>query len=92
MSVRSMPITKVKANLLRIVDDVRETGDEIVITRRGRPVAKLTTLMGSHPLRGALILPDDLSDLWSAGVEWRDPVEKYDAVERATTAAVRNDA
>lgn len=79
MATRTIAITEVKANLLKLVTEIGETGDEIVITRHGREVAKLTPAGPFAELRGALILPDDLSELWSAGAEdWEDPVEKYD--------------
>lgn len=83
MATRTISITEAKANLLRLVTEISESGDDIVITRRGTPVARLTTIMDSHPLRGALILPDDLSELYSADEEWPDPVEKYERIERA---------
>lgn len=83
MATRTVTITQAKATLLQLVDDVGESGDEIVITRRGRPVAKITTVIDSHPLRGALILPDDLAHLWSTDDEWIDPVEKFERNERA---------
>lgn len=80
MATRTIAITEVKANLLKLVTEIGETGDEIVITRRGRQVAKLTPTGPFAELRGWLILPDDLSELYSAGDadDWEDPVEKYD--------------
>ena len=44
MATRTIAITEVKANLLKLVTEIGETGDEIVITRHGREVAKLTPL------------------------------------------------
>lgn len=69
MATRTISITEAKANLLKLVDEVRDTGDQIVITRRGTPVAKLTTVMHGHPLRGALILPDDMA-AYDLSAEW----------------------
>jgi len=85
MATRSIPISQVKANLLRLVTEIADTGDDIVITRRGTPVARLSTAMHGHPLRGSLLLPDDLADLWSTDDDWRDPVAKYDGI-RASAA------
>jgi prevent-host-death family protein len=36
-----MPAGEFKAVCLRVMERVKETGEEIVITKRGRPVAKL---------------------------------------------------
>lgn len=69
MATRTATITEAKANLLTLVDDVCETGGQIVITRRGRPVAKIVTIMDSHPLRGNLILPDDMA-AYDLSAEW----------------------
>ncbi len=69
MATRSLPITEVKTGLLRLVTEVGDTGDEIVITRRGRPVAKLVGIMATHPLRGSMILPDDMAAYDLSG-EW----------------------
>ena len=84
MATRTIAITEVKANLLKLVTEIGETGDEIVITRRGREVARLTPAGPFAELRGALILPDDPSELWSLHEEWEDPVEKFDRKHRET--------
>ena len=87
VATRTIAITEVKANLLKLVTEIGETGDEIVITRRGREVARLTPTGPFAELRGWLILPDDLSELFSAGDEdWEDPVEKYDRKMRGRPA------
>jgi prevent-host-death family protein len=38
---RSLPAAKFKATCLELMDRVRETGVEYVVTKHGRPVAKL---------------------------------------------------
>lgn len=43
-----------KARCLRLLDEVDEHGTELVITKRGRPVAKLVPIRtGSRSARGA---------------------------------------
>ena len=37
--MKTLPLAQVKANLSRLVDQVVETDEEIVITRNGRPAA-----------------------------------------------------
>ena len=36
-----IPAAKFKANCLRIMDEVEKSHDSVIITKRGRPVAKL---------------------------------------------------
>lgn len=73
MAVRTMPISEVKANLLGLVNEVSATGDEIVITRRGRPVARLMPTAERRSLLGSVILPENLDELDTADGEWPDP-------------------
>ena len=40
--VRTMKASEFKAKCLKLMDEVAETGEEILITKRGRAVAKLT--------------------------------------------------
>ena len=70
---RTMKASEFKARCLKLMDEVADTGEEIVITKRGKPVAKLTshrerpkTLFGID--RGRLeILGDIISPI---DVEW----------------------
>ena len=39
--VRTMKASEFKAKCLKLMDEVAESGEEIVITKNGRPVAKL---------------------------------------------------
>ena len=41
---RVMKASEFKAKCLKLMDEVAETGEEIVITKRGRPVARLRPL------------------------------------------------
>ena len=69
VATRTIAITEVKANLLKLVTEVAETGDEIVITRRGRPIARLVPAASAHPLKGSLVLPDDIA-AYDLSAEW----------------------
>ena len=70
---RTMKASEFKAKCLRLMDEVAEDGGEIVITKHGKPVAKLTafqerpeSLFGAG--RGRMkILGDIISPL---DVEW----------------------
>ena len=48
---RTMKASEFKAKCLRLMDEVAEDGGEIVITKNGKPVAKLTAFHGNVPRR-----------------------------------------
>jgi prevent-host-death family protein len=48
---RSINASEFKARCLRVLDDVHETRREVVITKRGKPVARLSPI---GPARGSL--------------------------------------
>lgn len=41
-SVRTIKASEFKAKCLKIMDEVAESGEEVIITKHGRPVSKLT--------------------------------------------------
>ena len=55
-----------KAKCLKLMDKVQQDKEEVVITKHGRPVAKLVPIRDADPrsafgfLRGTAILRDDL--------------------------------
>jgi prevent-host-death family protein len=49
---RQMTATEAKAKILRLLDDVSD-GEEIEITRHGRPVARLVPALGARSLKGS---------------------------------------
>lgn len=56
-----------KAKCLALLDDVAELGREIVITKRGKPVAKLVPIEPPKSLKGSVkILVDDEELLFTA--------------------------
>ena len=38
---RTVPAGEFKAKCLKLMDEVNETGEEIVVTKRGKPVARI---------------------------------------------------
>ena len=71
--VRTMKASEFKAKCLKLMDEVAETGEEIVITKNRRPVAKLTplrrrpkTLFGVG--RGRMEIVGDLDE--PLGIVW----------------------
>lgn len=73
---RQMTATEVKAGILRLLDEVA-AGEEVEITKHGRPVARLVPAPGPHSLRGSMVgiarsaAADE--DLFSTGAEWNLP-------------------
>lgn len=63
--MRTMTASEFKARCLQVMDEVAETGEEILITKHGRPVSRLVphhrkpdSLFGLH--RGKVRMNDDL--------------------------------
>jgi prevent-host-death family protein len=53
MKEPSMAASEFKAKCLKVLDDVAATGDALIITKRGRPIAKLTPLQADRkPMMG----------------------------------------
>ena len=48
LAVRSITASEFRAKCLALMDEVAETGEEIVITKRGKPVARLIPLRESN--------------------------------------------
>jgi prevent-host-death family protein len=73
--MRQLKASEFKARCLQVMDEVAETGEPVLITKNGRPVAQLgpvadrsRSLIGLH--RGGVELYDDLiapvSEPWEA--------------------------
>lgn len=71
--MRTVTASEFKAKCLKLMDEVAQTGEEIVITKNGKPVSRLVahrppvdTLFGL--LRGVVQTGDDV--ISPVGVEW----------------------
>jgi len=59
---RTMPAGEFKARCLRLMDEVKDTGISIVITKRGRPVSRLVPI---EPETGTILgLLPEFSGFW----------------------------
>ena len=70
--MRVIPATEFKQHVLRLIDAVAATGDEIVVSKHGRPVAKLVPLRegeAGRPLQGCMTVVDEGDDL-EVAAEW----------------------
>jgi prevent-host-death family protein len=69
-------ITRVQASVfksrcLALLDEVEATHRTIVVTKNGRPVAKLVPLDAPAPTLGTVtLIAEDDEDYFSAGSEW----------------------
>jgi prevent-host-death family protein len=73
---RQVSVSELKTHCLRIVDEVATRRREVVITKRGKQIARIVPLDRSGAdeallrLRGTLIKGTELSD-FETGVTWR---------------------
>lgn len=70
---RTIPAGEFKAKCLKLMDEVAATGEEIVVTKHGRPVAKLAPILGDRPslfgcMRGTVTILGDIIE--PLDVEW----------------------
>jgi prevent-host-death family protein len=59
-----------KATCLALLDEVAQTRTEYIVTKYGRPVARLVPLDAGSSVHGSVSFPDPSDDLLSAGEEW----------------------
>jgi prevent-host-death family protein len=74
--VRTIPAGRFKAQCLRLLDDVAETGETIIVTKRGKPVAKIEPIEEPPSLKGSVIylvsdeeLIAPMDEVWNAEIE-----------------------
>lgn len=76
MKQTTISASEFKAKCLRLLDEIAEQGNTVVVTKRGRPIAKVTSLAaGKKRLRGTWkgivrlngdLVHFDTSDDWEA--------------------------
>ncbi|MGN6253446.1 MAG: type II toxin-antitoxin system Phd/YefM family antitoxin [Solirubrobacterales bacterium] len=70
---KQVTATAAKATILRLLDEAA-AGEEIEITRHGRPVARLVPPAGARSLKGSFrgraVTAADEKDLFSTGEAW----------------------
>ena len=73
--VRTVAISELKAHCLRLVDEVARRRSEIVVTKRGKPIARVVPMDDAAAgdalsrLRGTVIGGDRVED-FDTGVVW----------------------
>jgi prevent-host-death family protein len=75
--MKALNVSQARQQLPTLVDEVAQSGEEVLITRRGEPMAKLVPFQPkeaekvAHPLRGLPIeiaedFDEPLPELWEA--------------------------
>jgi prevent-host-death family protein len=71
MATKTVPAGQFKAKCLALLDEVAATGEEIVVTKRGRPVARVSAATAPQSLRGSVTyLVSDEELIEPIDVEW----------------------
>jgi prevent-host-death family protein len=71
MVMKTISASEFKAKSLSLLDEVAETGETIVVTKRGRPVAQVTPVAPPPSLRGSgRQLVSDEEFIKPIDVEW----------------------
>ncbi len=76
--MRTMPAGKFKATCLALLDEVEAKRESVIVTKNGRPVAKMVPLeLDEDPLKAFFIGGEILGDIMSPAV----PLEDYEAMK-----------
>ncbi len=55
-----VPAGEFKTKCLSLLDEVAESGETLVVTKRGKPVARVVPFEESRPLGGSILREEDL--------------------------------
>ena len=71
--MKTIPAGKFRARCLALLDEVARTGEELIVTKRGKPVARVGPLedgdsQGENPLKNSIVFESDL--IAPIDVEW----------------------
>lgn len=78
MVTRTVPAGEFKAKCLALLDEVAKTGEELVVTKRGKPIARVAPLTRAQGKQKRRFNRPSLAHM----VEWTgdivSPVEEYE--------------
>jgi len=63
MMARHISVSRFKAECLGLLEDISQTGEELVVTKRGRPLARVAPIRAVPSLEGSveyLVLDEEL--------------------------------
>lgn len=96
MASKRIPAGEFKAKCLKLMDEVNATGEELVITKRGKPVARLVPAREERPslfgsMKGTVkILGDIIEPVWEPGWE-EEMLKNWDDIHGKGPAERRED-
>jgi len=71
---RHIPVSRFKAECLGLLEDISQTGEELVVTKRGRPLARVKPVVSAPSMEGSVeyLVPDEellepIAGDWDAG-------------------------
>ena len=71
MGEQKIQASEFKARCLSLIDEVAATRTSLIVTKRGRPVAKLVPLDEPPSTLGSVtLIADDDADYFSTGEQW----------------------
>jgi prevent-host-death family protein len=80
MSERTVPAAVFKAKCLALLDEVAATGQILIVTKRGKPVARILPPETTEDIRGflksAFVHVGDVEDTGEAWSDW-DPEQGF---------------
>ena len=71
MAPRSIPASEFKAKCLALLDEVAQKRETLVVTKRGKPVAKVVPAAEPRSLRGTVTYNSSDDELVYGGLDWR---------------------
>lgn len=78
MPERTVPITVAKAHLLRMATEVAASGEEVIITRHGRPLVKLVSARQPPSLLGSITFNCSLEEMTEPIGDWHEDFGESD--------------
>lgn len=78
---RRIPASEFKAKCLKLMDEVRDTGEALIITKHGKPVARLAPVDMKPPslfgcMKGSVTILGDIIEPIETG--WEDTIKHWD--------------
>jgi len=70
--MRSIAASQFKARCLALLDEVAETKETLVVTKRGKPVAQVVPVKELRSLIGSVTFHISDRELVNSGLDWED--------------------
>ena len=71
-AVKQRPLEAVRGTALALLDEVAETKETLVVTKRGKPVARVVPVEEPRSLIGSVTFHISDEELVNSGLDWED--------------------